>query len=1700
MDVLYITQTGEDSQTWNRIIEMILKFKDEDWKIIDSSYSINLTDNHLRLCDIKKSTKDAVKELLNSLQQDEIKTINFNNLSETDYREILINFGDDNLLKRLPIHKRLKGELVSIDDNCYLQSNFTLEGDLEHQWHELLNEAVLIERADEGMVFTKQKELIPELDASAAIKLSLQMPEPHRYAAVIMEGLSKIGTPSKDLRVLAIMTKWLPVKNNPPIAPESIIHIDSAEEEIDRLLSQNTHGYSSILALKDWIIKHKGFDSLKSQLFPKPKDALDLLSIVLKEKEDFRIGIKSIQSVDDFVYFKNVFLDAPEELMPCTKLLSKLLQDSEVATKSFEILLPFLYGYINADNYRKILDYLSNKHKQNNKNDEKKRIKQWHIEYLKASIDNNCFENILPKIIFLNQEGEWCSSGQVTMPSEGIQRKYLLDKEQWNSISEFIENREKRLIEELKLEDSPNNVHYSKGSKDVLESYFLQFLKKVPSEMVGAVIALLGDAPEIKAWAERLLGKHNIETIRRKMFLKSITEEDNDKYMKEVSKMQFIIDIKEGDQFSVKSIAGKNFQVEITDNIESIIFGIPKEMWWSVGNNCYLRKISFLKSKQICEFSKVDIEGFLQKTAELIAFNVYLNRVESRSPDYTDLWNELRKTAQRDITYAQVILLKNAGEFHIRNLGGDRFPKLKHNLDNWRKANKFETERTNESSADTKTNLQKKIDSIREEAHEELKKLLTEDEDIHAFLVDAVSKRLQDYEYNISSIPFEIFQNADDAYQESERIGLINPEVSIFVMDLQDNILNFIHWGRPINKYYGNTSSDIGRELGFDSDLEKMLMLSFSDKNKDDQSQSVTGKFGFGFKCVYFASMSPKVISERIHFQIRGGFYPEALNYEEAELLNGIISRFKRGNLESGTLIQLPLKDGIQSDDIITIFNDSITILLAFSKKIKTCILSIDGNVREIGWSEHPLNSINCWFIGNITNEKKYLVFKPQSGSNKVKQCAILFELSTRGITRISEDIPSVWITAPTKEKADVGFVINGPFDTSVGRSQLAKDSDNNRSIASELSYCFGYALMELFNAIQNKWEPIRVDMRLSPDCTRDDFWRSFWDIVSSDRMISIKDNQYAKESLLSSICWGKEDYGFERLSNSCAVIPSGFRNAYNELLSTNEIKYCTEGILEDPEILDHFSNLAEFTDKHKEGKIVSKKTYTKIEKLFKRQVDIIFINLDSSLKNIFADNKVETDFANKIGKFINKKFTDRYEDRYHSEIKKIIEYLSSLKFKSKNSQYVSAQKLLVKHTHTPKLIDKDEILRSAFAPEESIISDEYNDSGVEFFILCREKMNAPAEILAQWASNAQERNKLSEVFIYLLEGELNHQIANILDKKWFEKVKESENYKTLTDNEQRDIKWILRAHDDQEQIQPHVNEKKCSSDAIEKIYNWWIKDKDIHIRDYEKKTYPYGQLISFSEKDMENIEADIKTRKKWLILFMLGSFHTMGRQTGNQHRCFIELCDNNKWLDILATPNVSSQELVSIFDKYLDMQNDRSIYYYWMKQFISFYQFSKWLETYVYSINEINKIDEGFDIYNIFNIRTDPYMTGTGLDAPLLDKALGIGMCFIIRELIRCGFIKNSFAYKHAFVPHKRVGDIFEKLGLIMTDNSIKQSHSKEISFFLQDRLDNNRYHFEKSFDIPFFILTENPDKLRELTEIEIDPSQNEPDNDFLD
>jgi hypothetical protein len=963
----------------------------------------------------------------------------------------------------------------------------------------------------------------------------------------------------------------------------------------------------------------------------------------------------------------------------------------------------------------------------------------------------------------------------------------------------------------------------------------------------------------------------------------------------------------------------------------------------------------------------------------------------------------------------------------------------------------------------------------------QFRNVLEENEDVQRAVLASLRRKISEhFQYTPSSIPFEIFQNADDATIElnmmRNKAGL-SPKDSPFVVSWRQNSLTFMHWGRPINKFREGTFD--GLKEGFDRDLERMLLLNYSDKNINEKSFSVTGKFGLGFKSIFLATEKPRLRSGRLCLEIVAGMWPKKLSSEVRSNLAERLAEVRPDDRD-GTLIELK-ETSVPSNEILCDFQRLAGILLAFSREIKQIhFLDETSPQYSIAWNPKFLDDSKKLSVADIpidVDRTASTVLLIDAGNG-----AALFKFDTNGFGKLPVDIPTIWVTAPTEESSSLGFALNGQFPLDPGRAKLGHDSSRYAMTARGIGVALGEQLCELFDIANNDWTQFCKITHLDPDLKLYEFWLTFWDLVAEPFSNGSLGSGNEAVELSRQILWASPERGVGYLFNDKHTVPSGLWESFQTLTRIGDIEYtlvgclCTENVFE---VVHEWESAKELLEP---GKTVSNQTVQVLNSLaLISKKDIEVVTLQTLLEiEIEAplNGRVSVEQANLIGKVLNREFLRGLQNGSPSEQnegRSLLEILSTYMFETQDKLHASAKDLLV--AHNQEEMDVDETLRAAFAPDSNVLNSKYTEHALELFYVSRERLNCPVERMKEWALSAKSDVIHAAVLQYLLYGErgrdLGRQLREYKRDTWIEYIQEQSYFQRLSKNEQSEIAGLLGLNS-LSNI-PELPPERLLLDpkeALERIYDWWCEVADEKTALYESKIYPSG-AVTHLLADYEN--DDLEHRKSWISLFLLGMTHTIGRSRPEQHRGFLNHCRENGWLDVFASKDASAEKWIEVLENYIDNAQDLTEYSNWMRLFPEIYRVSKWAEEYTECFLAIERIQSPFQLREITKLRSSQRSQGGGYDAPDVSKSLGLGACFVTRELIRKNIIVQPLAHRHCYVPTGRVRDFVRFLGCHSLDDSERERNSIHIHEFVSEHLDEDRATFNLSFDLPFITLLDD-------------------------
>jgi hypothetical protein len=964
-----------------------------------------------------------------------------------------------------------------------------------------------------------------------------------------------------------------------------------------------------------------------------------------------------------------------------------------------------------------------------------------------------------------------------------------------------------------------------------------------------------------------------------------------------------------------------------------------------------------------------------------------------------------------------------------------------------------------------------------ENATHELKDLLEHDPDTHRQFLNAVRVKIRQFQYDEDSVPFELFQNADDAAVELQQMMGADslPAGSRRFMAWADaDVMRFVHGGRPINRFrLGNFD---GRNRGFDRDLQKMLMLSSSDKRPGDFEHGTTGQFGLGFKSVFLLSDAPRVLSGRLAFEVVAGLFPKALHGDEREALERCLEELG-STLDAGTrtLIELPLRDGDGSMDRggkpIERFARLAHLQVIFARHIRRCVVRLrDRPAVSVAWEETQVPGVQGAFIGTLRPAVDEAGRPAPALALRSEVGAMVLALSEVGFEQLATNIPTTWVTAPTRERHGLGFAVSADFELDVGRAQLATNSSRNEGKVEILGTAMGRILCDLYDKGQGDWSPLSACLRLGPNVTPPQVWFSLWHVLGQPLVRA----GGPTADLMRRMLWGRADRGMALLLDTRDTLPTGLQGDHRPLTRLNRATCATGGLLDLEQVFGEVSHWPHFRAAYAPGSLIAGSVRHALRRLMAEAAPSFReVTLTEAVgAEVGSEFAVDPDLADLMGVVITPEFLRQSQQgEADSDREKLLDLLKSMKFRARDGQWRGAVELLIDTK------DKsEEAMRARFAPDDRILSPSYRNAGFDFVRACRPglQMKAGVKELTNWARFADDFKRRKAVIDFLVSPfEMSVKVIDDLyadpQDSWLKRLDTHSAPLAHLPSRLRDSLLGRLGLSSSPPPPPPTPPSYPPGRVLAQIYDWWLTNRDESIRRYEEMIYPDGNAPLWPA---DGLSDDKEARRGWIILFSLGAMHTLGRTRPWQDSGFLRLCHDHGWLDTFARPTEQLDWWMEVLVEYLQDQVKHSEYFLWMSRFVGLFQLSHWLPEYAELFLRIDGRRRPFQLGTLLAPRAD---MNSPADAPPLTKVLGIGACFVARELARAHVIDptNPALQDHCYPPVGRVRGLLVELGcteLVDPPRTIEErlGQSRIIHEFLCQHIGPERAHFGHTFDLP--------------------------------
>lgn len=1146
--------------------------------------------------------------------------------------------------------------------------------------------------------------------------------------------------------------QWLLTENNQMVSPSQVVYIPKFANEVETILVDNEYIPESKLNQQDIKNYKNVVDWLRRKLFITNNQAWDILGKKLGQSSCYFLGKFSTAnfSLDKTL---EVFQSVPTHILPAWKLIQKVVklphnQNIDICQR---YILPNILQEIEEERLIQLLNWISKSYYPSHQN-----AIQIYNEYLKLATENTSYNlslNILPNILLLSRNNQWQHSyhlwyGEDQEIKDIIDHKHILNKQQAKILQSYINVIDAKddfnNTQEVNLSVVSDQIN-SLSKYDCLTEYFQNWKSSALPEAIGAFICLVAGSNEIlQNLAQEFVGKRDILNIFTRFTGKS-----------NWPNFEFDIEISSDKTQEFTAITGQKF----TANLNSKNTYHRRLFVNSLDPNT--RKLVIRPIEPPEDTSRDELHEILYKSAKHLIHYVYQIDTSTLNEQFQDVWNDLIKSEQLELKVARNVILRGM-EFVVEMLGVHRRNEIVEDLLNQLQRLVYNKEERKNSKQNYNI-IDQEIDQIQETLANCLEDKTSNNQVASDFL-ECVRQKISVYGYHFSSIPFEIFQNADDSLIELENMGgnqSLEPSRLQFILKYRKdtNTISMMYWGRPINCFrHPQYNQHNCEDQGFERDLQKML--SFSQSNKyhtnqlpnslEESDTQTTGKFGLGFKSVHLICQEPHIVSYRTAFKIIGGWLPSKLSHLDSTNLRFNLSKINP-ELEDGTIIELKIDPQVNTDyqQILKTFDELIGLLLVFANRIKSYKFLCEG--REVVTNWHPvyfqgiqsiqigLIRINqrqihalCFKLGNIG----HFLISVREKENGLESC-------------LTKDIPTIWVTAPaTKETLDLNFIINGQFDLNPGRSNLIEIGYNkNLRLAEELGKLLGEILCLFFEQTNDNWKQLQELLSLN-NTSSYQFWYWMWQELVASWLERDLINKY---NLIRAILGGNHGMGY--LLTHSSALPNGLFQEYQCLVSPQNIRYVLEGVLKQEEYFINVLKWQKVKEKCHQSEIIHSRIWQQFQKLlnvhFKQhQFNTKTLNLLQILQWQLPKSEANSEIAKEIGSLINQTNLQHIQQNNLSEYAGLITWLKQVRFLSQANTYENSYNLLVQNSE-----DIEEKLLSAFAPNDHVLNTEYTTDGLGFFYACRpEKPMIEDAKLIEWINMIEDAKRQLAVkeYIYL--------------------------------------------------------------------------------------------------------------------------------------------------------------------------------------------------------------------------------------------------------------------------------------------------------------------------------------------------------------
>ena len=1255
----------------------------------------------------------------------------------------------------------------------------------------------------------------------------------------------------------------------------------------------------------------------------------------------------------------------------------------------------------------------------------------------------------LSKIQLLACDGRWRSADALCVGVQGVAKGSVLDGEQAKILKDYLASHAAKK-EAFSSSDSSGatgeDVASSRAKEQsqlTLVNYFKPWRELMPSGPVGAFFALMG--PSFRSLAAEWLKPHSfdyfadqlgwVEPGSRNSPVWLHTRREHTK-LDALEMLDFLPTISNSKVIEVVSLLGDDISVPVDSGIDGLVMGNLTFAGTRGGKSFFQLRLREVVHPE--QHDKAALSNMLRKTCECILREAY----NQREPNLGQLWETLAKSNQLELAVARGLILDRL-PYDLRNL---RSVKKNAELSKWQETfKKLENSRAEKNEAKQATEqVEKEIAA----AKAALSNLMTTDTKVQAAVLTGIRQQVEKNQYKVSSVAFEILQNADDAVTELQLMmqndsAVAHPSnhVGRFVMETADDTVRFLHWGRPINYIgYGNSRNESHGE-----DLQRMLILAATDK---DETTGLTGKFGLGFKSVLLATDAPCLLSGDLKAKIVGGCLPT--QWLDA---SGAIDSLQQHCLPDapglrGTVVEFNVNSVEKRSQVLDRFAALAGLQCIFSKEIRS--IQINETIHQ--WLPTPL-------ADDLPNIEIARVQLPEKGglssslmlNFRMADGCFALRVGSRGFVRFQKEVdhfpPGVWVTAPTREPAANGLILNSQFELDTGRGGLphGESARSNLDLADRLGSAAADLVLQATRRSRDNWERAKSQFQLAKDVTASEFWASFWEQISAR-----KNDDSESIRLLSQ-------FGHRLLERFVAIageIPNGLSGPLSDFVNPSRVCLALNSRWE--KLYEPLSEWPEFVDRFPVSGWISVNVAA--------QLKVISSGSDMALTEVSVQLLLDLVPHKRCSAELMNILCELLGGLSPEEIQIVRERMGNFEFQAKDGSWKLGCHLL----RTGVDIDQQFM---QFAPPSSILHPSYKGPGLALIQQYAGFVRPQGNVVADWilaAPPALHDGRVAGLLYLLGSRDVQFWIRNKIHGSWIEGLEPSSPYLTNFSIQEKNQLLVMfnpepawEADDPEEPQSELLN----GDEALEAIRDWWKENSTEQLKKFDREFWPANVPRQF--------DSSSDHRASWMTLFAIGLMQRHGRVRQQQNRGFIDAMHSKGWWNTFSaiSPREHGNAWLNVLNEYGEHQIEDEPYSLWMDNFPRLYRVARWFDGYTHAFQSLDNRDRS-QTTSLLSLSADPVMSGSGIHAPAMRRSLKLGQHVVIRELLRGRVLQSETAKAMAFKPSDAVKQMLSDIGF--SELAGESTTSEQIYDVLRSCLGDDAT-FDGAYDIPLLILAQD-------------------------